>query len=73
MHVTPELDVAEEAHSRVGKGLAEAGLERLDLEVVRCHAVAQQAVRGRQAFEYVDLRLGALLEERFHGEQAGWS
>jgi hypothetical protein len=67
--VLPEHHVSEVAETGVLVDLLELPGDRLDRLVIGCHAVANQAVRGRQTVEHVhaDVVL-RLLEERFRGE-----
>lgn len=60
------VEVAEEADLRLVEDLVQGGDDALDAGVVRCDAVADEAERGRHAFEQVDADPGFLRSVGLH-------
>ena len=67
-----ELDVAQESHRRLVEHLAQCGGDRLDLGMVRGHAVAHEPERARQPVEDVHSHV-TVLDERAGGVHPGRS
>jgi hypothetical protein len=65
--VAADVDVAEEAEARPSRGLLVDADHRLDLGVVGRDTGADQAIRGRQPVEDVDLRRRLLLAQEVLG------
>ena len=72
LEVVTHLDVAEEAESVAGRGFFVDPDHRLDLRMIRGDAAANQAERGGQAIEEIDLSVQVLaLEDVLGGVEAG--
>src|SRR6478672_1920170 len=71
LDVVPDLDVAEEAEAVAGSRLLVDADHRLDLRVVRGDAAADEAERGGEAIEEIDLGVQvAVLEDVLGGVEA---